>query len=157
VKKAFTMIEVIFVIVIIGILAAVAIPKLISFRDEAKATICVHEVKQFINELTQNYGSSKTFLVWTTLKLEDNITNINLNVGTSGNGIQNGNEVAHNNTISYHCDGIKIMDVTPANNMLTGRYEITINIIGTPSSPAALKAANTLEKAYGGLLKVFSM
>jgi len=157
VKKAFTMIEVIFVIVIIGVLAAVAIPKLTSLRDEARATTCVHEVRQFINELTQKYGSTKTFLEWQILKLEDNITNINLNVDTSGNGIHNGNEVAHNNTISYHCDGVKIMDIKPANNALTGRYEITIEVIDTPTSPAALTAANTLEKKYGALTKVFSM
>ena len=37
-KKAFTMIEVIFVIVIIGILAAVAIPRLAASRDDAEIT-----------------------------------------------------------------------------------------------------------------------
>jgi general secretion pathway protein G len=34
-KKAFTMVELIFVIVIIGILAAVAVPKLMATRDDA--------------------------------------------------------------------------------------------------------------------------
>ena len=37
-KKAFTMIEVVFVIVIIGILVAVAIPRLAASRDDAEIT-----------------------------------------------------------------------------------------------------------------------
>jgi prepilin-type N-terminal cleavage/methylation domain-containing protein len=37
-KEAFTMIELIFVIVIIGILASVAIPKLVATRDDAKVS-----------------------------------------------------------------------------------------------------------------------
>ncbi|WP_418228279.1 prepilin-type N-terminal cleavage/methylation domain-containing protein [Campylobacter pinnipediorum] len=35
-KKAFTMIELVFVIVILGILAAISIPKLIATRDDAE-------------------------------------------------------------------------------------------------------------------------
>ncbi len=35
-KKAFTMIELVFVIVVIGILAAIAVPKLAATRDDAK-------------------------------------------------------------------------------------------------------------------------
>jgi len=37
-KKAFTMIELVFVIVVIGILAAVAVPKLAATRDDATIT-----------------------------------------------------------------------------------------------------------------------
>lgn len=37
-KKAFTMIELIFVIVVLGILAAVAIPKMAATRDDAQIT-----------------------------------------------------------------------------------------------------------------------
>ncbi len=37
-KKAFTMIELIFVIVVIGILAAIAIPKFAATRDDAEIT-----------------------------------------------------------------------------------------------------------------------
>lgn len=37
-KKAFTMVELVFVIVVIGILSAVAIPKLAATRDDAEIT-----------------------------------------------------------------------------------------------------------------------
>ncbi len=156
-KKAFTMIELIFVIVIIGILASVAMPKLQSLRDDAIATTCEHEVGQFINELSQRYVSTETFAVWKTMKLEDNITNINLNVDTSGNGLNNGNELAHDNTITYHCDGVKIMDIETSVNGVSGKYELNIILVDSPTAPAALKAANSLQKEYGGLTKTFKM
>ena len=58
----FTMIELIFVIVIIGILAAVAIPKLAATRDDAKISSIVANARTFTGDLTSYYtsqGSSK--------------------------------------------------------------------------------------------------
>jgi len=43
-REAFTMIELIFIIVIIGILAAVAIPKLAATRNDAYISTIAHEV-----------------------------------------------------------------------------------------------------------------
>ena len=48
-KKAFTMIELIFVIVIIGILLTVAIPKLSATRDDAKVASIISTTKIIIN------------------------------------------------------------------------------------------------------------
>jgi len=43
-KKAFTMVELIFVIVVIGILAAIAVPKLAATRDDAEISKAIAAV-----------------------------------------------------------------------------------------------------------------
>lgn len=50
-KNAFTMIELIFVIVIIGILASVAIPKLAATRDDAEISALASNVANGANEI----------------------------------------------------------------------------------------------------------
>jgi prepilin-type N-terminal cleavage/methylation domain-containing protein len=60
-RSAFTMIELIFVIVILGILAAVAIPRLATTRDDAKIVAKVQEGIQFVNEMGAYYTAHGTF------------------------------------------------------------------------------------------------
>ena len=57
-RKAFTMIELIFVIVIIGILAAVALPKLDATRNDAEISAVVANTKQFIEDLRKYYTAN---------------------------------------------------------------------------------------------------
>ena len=54
-KKGFTMIELIFVIVILGILASVAIPRLASTRTDAEITATVANIRTLLSDLNSYY------------------------------------------------------------------------------------------------------
>lgn len=73
-RSGFTMIELIFVIVILGILASVAIPKLAATRDDAEVSKAMQNVATVVADLGSYYTAQG--------KMEDNIskmTNVELN------------------------------------------------------------------------------
>jgi len=60
-KKAFTMIELIFVIVIIGVLAAIALPRLAGTRDDANAIKSVMNLSIAITDAGTSYTGKENF------------------------------------------------------------------------------------------------
>ncbi|EFL6809832.1 prepilin-type N-terminal cleavage/methylation domain-containing protein [Campylobacter jejuni] len=51
-RKAFTILELVFVIVILGILAAIALPKMSSSKDEAEVSKSLNNLKTLINDIS---------------------------------------------------------------------------------------------------------
>ena len=89
-KKGFTMIELIFVIVILGILASVAIPRLAATREDAEISTTIANLRALISEVSSYYvghgkfttGTANTGVPW------NEITNVPLKRG-NGNDIVN--------------------------------------------------------------------
>ena len=79
-KKGFTMIELIFVIVILGILASVAIPRLAATREDAEISAAVANLRTLVSDATAYYtakGEIPTNTTW------NQITNVPLQNATA--------------------------------------------------------------------------
>ncbi|MCI7463137.1 MAG: type II secretion system GspH family protein [Campylobacter sp.] len=78
-KKGFTMIELIFVIVILGILASVAIPRLAATREDAEISAAVANLRTLASDVTAYYTAKGTFdsATW------NQITNVPLTSATT--------------------------------------------------------------------------
>ena len=118
-KKGFTMIELIFVIVILGILASVAIPRLAATREDAEISAAVANLRTLVSDATAYYtakGSFDTNTKWS------EITNVPLGSAASTNATTDANLKIGG---VDDCIKVKLENNTPANIKFTKKSGAT--------------------------------
>lgn len=129
-KKAFTMIELVFVIVILSILAIIAVPKLTATRNDAKATAEVQSAAIALHNLASEFMATGSFLNYS-------ITNANNAVNCflfTLNNINEGNiTLSTIDSASNECSTIvlnKVREIAENNDLLDSNGSAKVYVFG---------------------------
>jgi len=143
-KKAFTIMEFIFIIVIIGIISSVVLPRLSTTRDDAKVTFCLQDITIFIRDLSSYYTSQGKF----SLDMKEmSDVDVYETIPITNNG--------SDGEYYYVCNNIK-PNVTPSDGAVTFKFS-RLNINGTLqvnfNAISSSLQIDTVDGALGDLLE----
>ena len=135
-KKAFTMIELIFVIVIIGILATVAIPRLGATRDDAKIAKTVSNLKVLLYDASSFYVSQGGD-IWKISKWNS--------ITDTVDSLQGATLALNNPVTIYGEDGVACFTITPNSD----ENGTTLTVTSDNGTDAICNKAQELAKKDG--------
>ena len=119
-KKGFTMIELIFVIVILGILASVAVPRLASTREDAEISATVANLRTLVSDASSYYVANGTFKPKGKDANWRDITNVPLRDGKNlVQGDTAASKAVHLSASGTNCIQIRLSDRTTAGGTTT--------------------------------------
>jgi len=153
-KNAFTMIELIFVIVIIGILAAVAIPKLAATRDDAEVSKIVANERVLLQDF-QNYYTSQGNGMWLSEDITK-VTSISLDETSCGNPVTSSTDISPNTFVLCHENVVCVsFATTDEGNLTITEGTVTTDLIceAVKAVPASMAINNKSYKLGGQKVK----
>ncbi len=136
-RRAFTMVELVMAIAIIGVLAAVAVPKLFLTRNDAKIAICFNETKRLMTDITNSYAYYG-FSRFTNTDIKDLVAGFEYNV-TMGNGIREPADTLMSQGITYICQGEAV--ATFQGYQSPHDYNLTLRDMNPQTEPVAIGTA----------------
>ena len=144
-RSGFTMIELVFVIVILGILASVAIPKLAATRDDANIVKATAELSNMITDMGAYYTAKGNFDVNTS-----KMTNVKF---TDDGGTDFDETVTVDDTDSVHYSDKRQNQACLKITVSDEDGNVTIAIADTPGTTVFCKG---IYKSAGSLIKTHS-
>ena len=124
-------------IVIIGILAAAAIPRLAATRDDAKAVVCMDDVSSFVAQVTSYYTSQGS------LKKISDMTNFLTNANSTNkfNGFSSDVDIgAGIEKVRYMCNGASLLEYSISGDS-TDLYLVEVDVTNNDQNHRVAKIA----------------
>jgi prepilin-type N-terminal cleavage/methylation domain-containing protein len=119
-RKGFTLIELLIVVVIIGILAAIAIPKFAATKDKAKLASVKTDVRNFMTAQEAYFSDYATYGTFAQLQTASNFSLSSGNVGAAAAVASGYTATVTNSTITSTIDQCEVQVGAGAASTLDG-------------------------------------